>query len=233
MAAPTSEAETLKFDDRNLMRFGPDYATALPGPAALDWSEHGGFGQAVEMCNNNGTCRKLSGGAMCPSYRATKDETHVTRGRANALRLAISGQLGPEAFTSAEMKEAMDLCVGCKACQRECPTGVDMAKMKVEFLHHYHARHGRSLKDMLIAHLPRYAAAASLAAPLMNLRDKLPGLAALSEKLLASPQGVRFPPGANPGARPARSPIRRTSSATAATSSSWRHIQPRLRAGEP
>ncbi len=184
VAAPTSEAETLKFDDRNLMRFGRDYATALPGPAALDWSEHGGFGQAVEMCNNNGTCRKLSGGAMCPSYRATKDETHVTRGRANALRLAISGQLGPEAFTSAEMKEAMDLCVGCKACQRECPTGVDMAKMKVEFLHHYHARHGRSLKDMLIAHLPRYAAAASLAAPLMNLRDKLPGLAALSEKLL-------------------------------------------------
>ncbi|MGL4239958.1 MAG: FAD-binding and (Fe-S)-binding domain-containing protein [Beijerinckiaceae bacterium] len=178
------EGTVLPFDDRALMRFSPGYATALPGPAALDWSAQGGFGQAVEMCNNNGTCRKLSGGAMCPSYRATKDETHLTRGRANALRLAISGQLGPDAFTSPEMKQAMDLCVGCKACQRECPTGVDMAKMKVEFLHHYHARHGRGLKDRLIAHLPRYAGAAALLAPLLNLRDKLPGLAALSERLL-------------------------------------------------
>jgi FAD/FMN-containing dehydrogenase/Fe-S oxidoreductase len=174
----------LSFDDRTLMRFGPDYATALPVAPALDWSAHGGFGQAVEMCNNNGTCRKLSGGAMCPSYRVTKDETHVTRGRANALRLAISGQLGPDAFTSPQMKEAMDLCVGCKACQRECPTGVDMARMKTEFLHHYHARHGRSLKDRLVAHLPRYALVAALLAPVLNLRDRLPGLAWLSERAL-------------------------------------------------
>jgi Fe-S oxidoreductase len=92
------------------------------------------------MCNNNGTCRKMSGGTMCPSYRATKDETHVTRGRANTLRLAISGQLGPDAFTSPEMKETLDLCVSCKGCKRDCPTGVDMARMKIEFLHHYHQR---------------------------------------------------------------------------------------------
>jgi FAD/FMN-containing dehydrogenase/Fe-S oxidoreductase len=174
----------LPFDDRALMRFPPAYTTTLPGPAALDWSAEGGFGQAVEMCNNNGTCRKLSGGAMCPSYRVTRDETHVTRGRANALRLAISGQLGPDALTSPEMKQAMDLCVGCKACQRECPTGVDMARMKVEFLHHYHSRHGRSLKDRLVAHLPRYAAVGARLAPLLNLRDRLPGLAKLSERLL-------------------------------------------------
>ncbi len=174
----------LKFDDRNLMRFGEGYETALPAPANLDWSAHGSFGAAVEMCNNNGTCRKLSGGAMCPSYRVTKEETHVTRGRANALRLAISGQLGTDALTSPEMKEAMDLCVGCKACQRECPTGVDMARMKVEFLSHYHARHGLPLKERLVAHLPRYAGAAAKLAPLLNLRDRIPGLAALSEKLL-------------------------------------------------
>jgi FAD/FMN-containing dehydrogenase/Fe-S oxidoreductase len=181
---PGKIVQPLSFDDRSLMRFGPDYATALPAAPALDWSAHGGFGQAVEMCNNNGTCRKLTGGAMCPSYRVTKDETHVTRGRANALRLAVSGQLGPDAFTSAQMKEAMDLCVGCKACQRECPTGVDMARMKTEFLHHYHARHGRSLKDRLVAHLPRYAPVAALLAPLLNLRDRLPGLARLSERAL-------------------------------------------------
>jgi ferredoxin len=101
-----------------------------------------GFGGAVEMCNNNGTCRKLAGGAMCPSYRVTKSEQHLTRGRANSLRLAITGQLGEGAFTSPEMKETMDLCVSCKACRRECPTGVDMARMKVEFLSHYHARTG-------------------------------------------------------------------------------------------
>jgi FAD/FMN-containing dehydrogenase/Fe-S oxidoreductase len=184
IARPAHGDPVHQFDDRALMRFQPGYDTALPGPPALDWSEHGGFGQAVEMCNNNGTCRKTSGGAMCPSYRATKDETHVTRGRANALRLAISGQLGPDAFTSPEMKQAMDLCVGCKACKRECPTGVDMARMKVEFLHHYHARHGRSLKDGLVAHLPRYAGIAALLAPALNLRDRIPGLAALSERLL-------------------------------------------------
>ncbi|MFL5110515.1 MAG: FAD-binding and (Fe-S)-binding domain-containing protein, partial [Microvirga sp.] len=127
-----------RMDDRALMRFPEGYAVVEPLKTALDWSEWGGFSGAVEMCNNNGTCRKLAGGTMCPSYRATLDEQHLTRGRANSLRLAISGQLGPDAFTSHEMKETLDLCVSCKGCRRECPTGVDMAKMKIEFLHHYH-----------------------------------------------------------------------------------------------
>ncbi|MEQ1713283.1 MAG: 4Fe-4S dicluster domain-containing protein, partial [Hyphomicrobium sp.] len=170
-----------RMDDRTLMRFKPEYRVTAPVVPALDWSAAGGFGAAVEMCNNNGTCRKLSGGGMCPSYRATRDETHVTRGRANALRLAISGQLGPEAFTSPDMKAAMDLCVGCKSCRRECPTGVDMARMKVEFLHHWQARHGLTLKDRLVAYLPRYAPYASAMRGLLNLRDVLPGAAALSE----------------------------------------------------
>ena len=91
-----------------------------------------GFQGAVEMCNNNGACRKLAGGAMCPSYRVTRDERDVTRGRANTLRLALTGQLGRDALASDEMAETLKLCVSCKACRRECPTGVDMARMKIE-----------------------------------------------------------------------------------------------------
>jgi Fe-S oxidoreductase len=156
-----------KQDDRTLFRFKPGYA--IPKiQEALDWSEwtvpgssSTGFAAAVEMCNNNGHCRKFDAGTMCPSFRATGDEKHLTRGRANALRLALSGQLGPDAFTSDEMHDTLDLCVSCKGCKRECPTGVDMAKMKIEFLHHYHTRHGYSLKDRLVAYLPRYAPWAS------------------------------------------------------------------------
>jgi FAD/FMN-containing dehydrogenase/Fe-S oxidoreductase len=181
---PGKIVRPLRMDDRSLMRFPPGYATPIPAETALDWSDWGGLGGAVEMCNNNGTCRKMSGGTMCPSYRATRDEQHVTRGRANSLRLAISGQLGPDAFTSPEMKETLDLCVSCKGCKRDCPTGVDMARMKIEFLHHYHARHGLPLKERLIAFLPRYAPWAARLAPLMNLRDRIPVLAKLSERLL-------------------------------------------------
>src|SRR6267378_1769029 len=156
-----------KQDDRTLFRFKPGYA-AERLDTVLDWSEWNapgaaseGFAAAVEMCNNNGHCRKFDAGTMCPSFRATGDERHLTRGRANSLRLALSGQLGPGAFTSDEMYDTLDLCVSCKGCRRECPTGVDMAKMKIEFLHHYHARHGYSMKDRLIAYLPRYGPLAS------------------------------------------------------------------------
>jgi Fe-S oxidoreductase len=117
----------------------------------------------------------------------------LTRGRANTLRLALSGQLGPGALTSPEMFETLDLCVSCKGCRRECPTGVDMAKMKVEFLSHYKARHGFTLKDRLIAHLPDYAEKVSRVAPLANLRDKIPGMAFLTEKLLGFSAKRRLP----------------------------------------
>ncbi len=143
-----------------------------------------GFAKAAEMCNNNGHCRKFDAGTMCPSYRVTRDEKHLTRGRANTLRLALSGQLGTDGLASEEVHEAMDLCVGCKGCKRDCPTGVDMAKMKVEFLHHYKAKNGYTFKDKLIAKLPEYAHWGARLAPVLNLRDKLPGLAKLSEKLL-------------------------------------------------
>src|SRR5271156_5691217 len=170
-----------KMDDRSLFRFKPDYRP-LPADTALDWSEWGGFAAAAEMCNNNGACRARDAGVMCPSYRATGDEQHLTRGRANTLRLALSGQLGPEALTSDDMRDTMALCISCKGCRRECPTGVDMARMKIEFLHHYKQRHGFSRRDRLIAYLPRYAPYAARVAPLVNLRNRLPFLAQLGER---------------------------------------------------
>jgi FAD/FMN-containing dehydrogenase/Fe-S oxidoreductase len=181
-----------RMDDRSLFRYKPGYQVQ-PITTALDWSERGGFGAAVEMCNNNGACRKANVGVMCPSYRVTGDEQHLTRGRANTLRLAISGQLGADALVSDAMYDTMDLCVGCKGCKRECPTGVDMAKMKVEFLHQYHQHHRRSLRDRLIAWLPRYAPLAARLSFILNLRDSVPGLAWLSEKTLDLSARRRLP----------------------------------------
>jgi FAD/FMN-containing dehydrogenase/Fe-S oxidoreductase len=171
-----------KMDDRSLFRYPADYAP-LPVETALDWSEWGGFAAAIEMCNNNGTCRKANPGVMCPSYRATGDEIHVTRGRANTLRLAVTGQLGPDALTAPEMKAAMDLCIGCKGCKRECPTGVDMARMKYEFLRQWRKINRLSVRDWLVAYMPRYARWAARLAPLMNLRNRFQLLARLGEAL--------------------------------------------------
>src|SRR5438552_3883622 len=175
-----------KMDDRSLFRYRPDYRIGEL-KTALDWSAYpgagGGFQGAVEMCNNNGACRKLEGGVMCPSYRATRNEKDVTRGRANTLRLAISGQLGADALASDEMMETLKLCVSCKACRHECPTGVDMAKMKIEVLAARVAKHGLSLRDRLVGFLPRYAALASRVAPLANWRNNSPLLRRLFEKV--------------------------------------------------
>ena len=197
-----------RMDDSALLRFPPADAPRpyrrIPITTALDWSAwnvnadpvteevsppgsggdvSGGLAKAVEMCNNNGHCRKFDAGTMCPSFRVTRDEQHLTRGRANTLRLALSGQLGDDAFTSESMHATMDLCVGCKGCKRDCPTGVDMARMKIEFLSHYTARHGLSFKDRLISRLPDYAALASRLPWLLNLRNAVPALARLGEAL--------------------------------------------------
>jgi Fe-S oxidoreductase len=173
-----------KFDDRSLFRYPPGYA-GEDIKTHLDWSAYTGAGNgfqgAVEMCNNNGACRKLAGGAMCPSYRVTRDERDVTRGRANTLRLAITGQLGPDALASDEMAETLKLCVSCKACRRECPTGVDMARMKIEVSAARAAKYGHSPHDRLVGFLPRYAPKAARFSWLANLRDRVPVLRKASE----------------------------------------------------
>ena len=182
---PGKIVDAPKMDDRTLMRYAPGYGETQ-AKFAFDWSAWpgggGGFQGAVEMCNNNGACRKLAGGAMCPSYRVTRNERDVVRGRANSLRLALSGQLGPKALTSDEMAETMKLCVGCKACKRECPTGVDMAKMKIEVAAARAADRGLTLHDRLVGWLPRYAPLAGRLPWLANARDTIPGLARLLER---------------------------------------------------
>ncbi len=182
---PGKIVDAPKMDDRTLFRYPPDYRVGEL-KTVLDWSAYtgagGGFQGAVEMCNNNGACRKLEGGVMCPSYRATRNEKDVTRGRANTLRLAISGQLGPDALVSDEMMETLKLCVSCKACRRECPVGVDMARMKIEVLAARAAKYGISLRDRLVAYLPRYAGLAARLAPLANWRNRSPLLRNLFER---------------------------------------------------
>jgi FAD/FMN-containing dehydrogenase/Fe-S oxidoreductase len=173
-----------KFDDRTLFRYAPGYHGETV-TTHLDWSAFPGAGKgfqgAIEMCNNNGACRKMSGGAMCPSYRVTRDERDVTRGRANTLRMAVTGQLGPDALTSDEMAETLKLCVSCKACRRECPTGVDMARMKIEVQAARGFKHGFSLHDRLVGWLPRYAPHAAKRPWLFNMRDGSKALRSLSE----------------------------------------------------
>ncbi len=196
-------------DDPSLLRFAPPEAARPYRVRALatelDWSEWDvqndpltdristpgsggdpaqGFAKAVEMCNNNGHCRKFDTGLMCPSYRVTRDEQHLTRGRANTLRQALSGQLDADGLTSEAVLDALDLCVSCKGCRRDCPTGVDMAKMKIEFMAQYRRRHGYTTKDHLIGNLPALVPIASRLSWLLNLRDRVPGLAWLSERSL-------------------------------------------------
>ncbi|NUQ01378.1 MAG: FAD-binding oxidoreductase, partial [Armatimonadetes bacterium] len=159
VAAPAMDAD---------LRYGPDYQI-LPLASFFHFRHDGGLAGAVEMCNGVGACRKTLVGTMCPSYIATRDEEHSTRGRANALRLAMTGRLGPDGFAAEGAREALDLCLSCKGCKAECPSNVDMARLKSEFLQHYHDRHGVTLRDRLIGGSPRLAGLLSgWPAPLAN-----------------------------------------------------------------
>jgi len=149
------------------LRTGPTYSVREP-PAFLDFSREGGLARAVEQCNGMGACRKTGMGTMCPSYMATRNEEHSTRGRANALRAALSGCLPHEDLTGRRMFEALDLCLECKACKTECPANVDLAKLKFEFLAHYNARHGTPLRARMFAHIAAISRLGSALSPISN-----------------------------------------------------------------
>ncbi|MDJ0994727.1 MAG: FAD-binding and (Fe-S)-binding domain-containing protein [Dinoroseobacter sp.] len=193
---PNKIVQPPKMDDRRLFRYGPDYE-AKDLKTKLDWSDWpgkgGGFQGAIEMCNNNGACRKLKGGVMCPSYRVTRNERDVVRGRANSLRLAITGQLGPDALASDDMAETMKLCVSCKGCKRECPTGVDMARMKIEVLAARAEKNGLSLHDKLVGYMPRYAPYVAKVPWLANMRNWVPGAAKLTEGMTGFAASRKLP----------------------------------------
>jgi len=157
-------------DDVDSLRYGPDYAVPHEITSTIfDFSSDFGFAGAVEMCNGSGVCRQLDLGTMCPSFQATRDEKHSTRGRANALRAAMMGLLGPDGMTSRELYEVMDLCLSCHACKSECPSSVDMAKVKAEFLHNYYQEHGIPLRSRLFANIAAFNRLGQPFAPLTNL----------------------------------------------------------------
>jgi len=178
---PGKIVRPLKSNDRSLMRYKSGYQTQNIS-TNYDWSNWGQFSDAVEMCNNNGACRKLDSGVMCPSYRVTKEEKDLVRGRANTLRLALSNQLPEGSFVSKEMYETMELCVSCKACQRECPMSVDMAKMKSEFLSHYYKKFNMPIKDIITSNMPRLIWLLKIIAPIFNKVKNFPLIANIVKK---------------------------------------------------
>ncbi len=152
-----------------VLRFNPQYRLPFaPRQTYFDFSPYAGFAGLAEMCNGQGVCRSLGPGVMCPSFRATRDEQHATRGRANALRLAMAGDLGAEGLSSRDLYEALDLCLECKACKHECSSRVDMARLKAEYLAQYQDRHGVPLRSRLFAHVAALYRLGSLAPWLAN-----------------------------------------------------------------
>ena len=220
---PGKIVRSTRMDDRSLFRFPPGYRVGVV-KTGFDWSAWdvqnnpsvrgdpgtmgiqidapgtgedpaGGLSKAVEMCNNNGHCRKFDVGVMCPSFRVTREEIPSARGRANTLRLALSGQLEGD-ITGPEVAQAMDLCVGCKACRRECPTGVDMARMKIEAAYQRGTRQGFSLRDRLVASLPALAQRVHRTPALgsfLNKRNEWPWLARALESLTGVAASRRLP----------------------------------------
>ena len=175
------------------LRYGVSYKTWEP-KTLLDFSAQGGFAAAVEMCNGVGVCRKKLEGTMCPSYMATKDEEHSTRGRANALRAVLSGRLPASEFTGERLHEVMDLCLECKGCKAECPSNVDMAKLKYEFLYHYHQANGLPLRNRMFGRVARVSALGARAPRLANAINALPPVRWLLEKVAGIDRRRPLPP---------------------------------------
>ncbi len=171
-------------DMRESLRYGPAYQSIEP-TTDIDFDDQGGFSHLVELCNGCGTCRQMDANVMCPTYRATRDEIQTTRGRANMLRAAISGELDEDELLSDEFKsQVLDLCVGCKGCKNDCPTGVDMAQLKAQVAHWHHEERGASLRERLFRDIDRLSALGSAFAPLSNVGTKVPGARWVMEKTM-------------------------------------------------
>ena len=176
--------------DQNL-RYGPDYRTIAITPV-LDWSYDGSYAQAVEMCNGAGVCRKLEIGTMCPSFQATRDEVFSTRGRANLLRAALSGEL-PGGLDNPDLHDALDLCLGCKACKSECPSSVDMTKLKTEAYAQHYRDHRPPLHTLVFGHIHELSRWGSALAPLSNWVLDMAPTRWLMQKALHIHPDRRFP----------------------------------------
>jgi Fe-S oxidoreductase len=175
------------------LRFGAGYVT--PNPTTyFDYGEYGGLGGAVDMCSGVGACRKTAEGTMCPSYMATRDEQHSTRGRANVLRLAMTGRLGESGLGDEGVYETLDLCLECRACKAECPVGVDVARFKSEFLADYWHRHGLPLEALALGNAHAVAAWGSRAAPVANWLTSTRAVKALNERFLGIDRRRTLPP---------------------------------------
>ncbi|MBV0922929.1 FAD-binding oxidoreductase [Halomicroarcula limicola] len=169
------------------LRFSPEYDFEYEFDPALSWPNENGMQGMVELCHGCGGCRgpqETTGGVMCPTYRAADEEVTSTRGRANMLRQAMSGDLPDDPTDGEFASEVMDLCIGCKGCAKDCPSEVDMAKLKVEVEHARHEREGASLRERLFANIETVSKAGSALAPLSNWAQRLPGSGVVSEKLL-------------------------------------------------
>jgi Fe-S oxidoreductase/FAD/FMN-containing dehydrogenase len=170
------------------LRFSPDYDFDQSFQPTLNWENDNGFQGMAELCHGCAGCRgpqETTGGVMCPTFRAAEEEIQSTRGRANMLRQAMSGSFDDEElFTDEFVHEVLDLCIGCKGCTKDCPSGVDMAKMKAEVTHEYHQRNGSSLRDKMFANIDRLNALGSAFAPISNLATSLPGSGWVMEKAL-------------------------------------------------
>ncbi len=180
-------------DMREHLRYGETYQSIEP-QTELDFSDEGGFSHLVELCNGCGTCRQTDSGLMCPTYRASDEEVQSTRGRANMLRAAISGEIDPDEIHSERFQsEVLDLCLGCKGCKNDCPTGVDMAKLKTEVKHQHHEQHGAGLRERLFRDVDRLASIGSALAPLSNLLPKIPGARTIMNSLFGIAEDRSLP----------------------------------------
>ena len=175
------------------LRYGATYHTAEP-PTFFDFGEYGGMGRAVEMCSGLGVCRKTLDGTMCPSYMATREEKHSTRGRANTLRLTLSGRLDEAGLGDDGVYDVLDLCLECRACKAECPVGVDVARFKSEFLADYWRRHGTPLHARAMAHIHALSSLAAPIAPLVNAVGRSTVGRWLNEQLLGIDRRRTPPP---------------------------------------